>query len=182
MKGGDEVDDVLIIRYCHGTFTVNMQAFFPATQKDIKTLFTKVIREMVFFKDQGEAAGKIISWMENSLDTEELKKKLEELANSYYQLESDLSDQEACVAQQKEAVAALQRTYKTISKAKEKKEFKEAHIEPAKRKLESLENAASWFREEMRESKKAFNDLEKREKKLRENLSLVKALASELMP
>lgn len=169
------VDDVITIRYRRGAFTINMQAFFPASQKDIRLLFSKVIGEVVWFEDEGKAVEKILAWLREHQDAKAMQK---ELADRFASLESDLSAQEAAIDKQKQDLEGINRACKTLAK-KEKSRFFDEHVMPAKKRLEEMKECAAWIKKEMKEAEKTFHALEKNTKRIEENIRLIESLAAE---
>lgn len=172
------MDDALTIRYRNGTITLNMLEFFPASQKDIRLLFSKVIEEIIWFEDKEKAVKKILAWLKEHQDA---KDKLKELADRFASLESDLSVQEAAIDKRKKDLDAENRASKLLP-AKERSKFKAEHVMPAKKRLEEMKECAAWIKKEMREVEKAFHALEKNTKRIRENILLIESLAAERMP
>lgn len=174
--GGDELNDTFTIRYRHGCITLYMPVFFPASQKDIKLLFSKVIKKIVYYGDEDEAVKSILAWLNEQVGMKEQQESL--LANRYASLENDLFVQEAAIDKQKQDLEGANRACKALS-GNDKSRFMDEHVMPTKKRLEELKKCAAWIKKEMRGIEEESLALEKNTKKMEENISLIESLAAE---
>jgi chromosome segregation ATPase len=153
---GGVMEKQIEIKYTNGQMTINLDKFFPSTQKDCKKLLAVIDLD---WTHRDELIQSILNWMEN--EQKECDDYSKEYANKYVDIKPKIKEAEAKVNVLKNIVLRMK-----TDKLKDPLKVAREDLQKAKAEFRHLKNNESYYNS-------SFNNFHNRKEKLQKNMQIL---------